>query len=192
MSDNIFVDYKKNLFNCLNNLDLSPVYKLADDIKLSWKEEKNIFLCGNGGSAANAIHIANDFLYKIAEISGRGVRATALPANQAILTCLGNDIGYENIFSKQLETLGKKGDMLIVLSGKGNSANILKVIETAKSKGIKTYAFLGFDGGKCLKLVDIPIHFAVNDMQIAEDLQLIVGHMLMQWLIKADLGGKID
>ena len=191
MPDNIFEDYKRHLFSCLDALDLSAVYKLAEDIKLSWKEEKSIFLCGNGGSAANAIHIANDLLYKTAEIYGRGIKATALSANQAILTCLGNDVGYENIFSKQLETLGKEGDLLIVLSGSGNSANILKIIDTAKKRKIKTYAFLGFDGGRCLKLVDVPIHFAVNDMQIAEDLQLIVGHMLMQWLAKANLGGKI-
>ena len=96
------------------------------------------------------------------------------------MTCLGNDIGYENIFSFQLETLGAKGDILIALSGSGNSPNILNAINAAKRMGIKSYAILGFNGGKCLSLADVSIHFPVNDMQIAEDLQLITGHMLMQ------------
>ena len=72
--------------------------------------------------------------------------------------------------------------MLIALSGSGNSANIVRVIEQAKSMGVKSYALLGFSGGKCKQLADVPIHFPVNDMQIVEDLQIIVGHMLMQWL----------
>ncbi len=183
MADGIFEDYQKRLCNCLRSFDWSPVYKLAEDIGLAWEKERHIFLCGNGGSAANAIHIANDFLYPIAKDKGKGVKVTALTANQAVLTCLGNDIGYENIFSFQLETLGKEGDVLIVLSGSGNSPNILNAIDTAKRKRMNTYGILGFNGGKCLGLVDVPIHFAVNDMQISEDLQLITGHMLMQWLI---------
>ena len=72
--------------------------------------------------------------------------------------------------------------MLIALSGSGNSTNIVRVIEQAKAMGVKSYAVLGFTGGQCKQLADVPIHFSVNDMQIAEDLQIIVGHMLMQWL----------
>ena len=71
---------------------------------------------------------------------------------------------------------------MIALSGSGNSPNIIRVIEQAKVMGVKSYAILGFTGGKCKKLVDVPIHFPINDMQIAEDLQIVVGHMLMQWL----------
>ncbi len=173
-------DYQNRLIRCIQTFDWSPVARLAQEILLIQKEGRHIFLCGNGGSAANAMHIANDLLYL--RLKGRGVKAEALPANQAVVTCLANDIGYENIFSFQLEQSGKEGDMLIVLSGSGNSKNILKAVETAKNMRIQTCAILGFDGGKCLKLVDIPIHFSINDMQIAEDLQLIVGHMLMQWL----------
>ncbi|MFA5339991.1 MAG: SIS domain-containing protein [Candidatus Omnitrophota bacterium] len=190
--DNIFVDYQKRLCDCLSSFDWSPVRKLAEDIRLAWDEERHVFLCGNGGSAANAIHIANDLLYPVTKNTKRGigVKVTALTANQSILTCLGNDIGYENIFSFQLETLGKEGDILIVLSGSGNSPNILNAVHAAKKKGIKTYGILGFNGGRCLEFLDVPVHFAVNDMQILEDLQLIAGHMLMQWLIKGQIPGK--
>ncbi|MFC1508551.1 SIS domain-containing protein [Candidatus Omnitrophota bacterium] len=183
MRNDVFMDYQKRLCSCLSSFDWSSVHKLAKDIELAWKEGKHVFLCGNGGSAANAIHIANDFLYLGAKNKKKGIKVTALTANQSVLTCLGNDVGYENIFSFQLETLGTDGDLLVVLSGSGNSPNILNAIRGAKEKKIKTYGILGFSGGKSLKLVDTPIHFAVNDMQIAEDLQLIVGHMLMQYLI---------
>lgn len=190
MRDDIFADYQKRLCDCLSSFDWSPVHKLAKDIRLAWKEGKHVFLCGNGGSAANAIHIANDLLYLMAKNKKKGIKVTALTANQSILTCLGNDIGYENIFSFQLETLGEEGDVLVVLSGSGNSPNILNAVRSAKRKKIKTYGILGFNGGRSLELVDVPIHFAVNDMQISEDLQLITGHMLMQWLINGESLGK--
>jgi D-sedoheptulose 7-phosphate isomerase len=183
VTDNIFEDYQKKICDCLHSFDWSPVYKLGQDIRSAQGKDRHIFLCGNGGSAANAMHIANDLLYPIAKNNGKGIKVTALTANQAVLTCLGNDIGYENIFSFQLETLAREGDILIVLSGSGNSSNILKAIAVAKEKKMITYGILGFNGGKCLKLVDTPIHFAVNDMQVSEDLQLIAGHMLMQWLM---------
>lgn len=182
MRATFFEDYKNRLINCLQSIDWSPVSRLAKEIVSVWKEGRRVFLCGNGGSAANAIHIANDLVCLRPKAKGKGINAAALPANQAVLTCLANDIGYENVFSFQLESLGKKGDILIVLSGSGNSSNILNAVYTAKKIEISTCAILGFDGGRCLSLVDIAVHFPVDDMQIAEDLQLIAGHMLMQWL----------
>ncbi|MDD5108725.1 MAG: SIS domain-containing protein [Candidatus Omnitrophica bacterium] len=182
-----FDSYQGRLSNCMQSYDWSTVERLAQKISSAQEEDRHIFLCGNGGSAANAIHIANDFL--CLRSKGKGAKVVALPANQAILTCLANDTGYENIFASQLEQLGGTGDILIALSGSGNSSNILKAIAAAKKMGILTCAILGFDGGKCLSLVDIPIHFAVKDMQIAEDLQLIVGHMLMQWFKKGPSNG---
>ena len=106
----------------------------------------------------------------------------ALSANPAVMTCLANDVGYEHVFSEQLAVQAEAGDLLIVLSGSGNSPNILCALEKAKVMGVKSYAVLGFAGGKSKQLADVAIHFPVDDMQIAEDMQLIVGHMLMQWL----------
>lgn len=182
MPEELIKSYQDRLINCMQSFDWLPVRRLVEKILSVRKDGGCIFLCGNGGSAVNAMHIVNDLLCLRSRAGGRGVNVTALPANQAILTGLANDIGYENIFSFQLTNLGKKGDLLIVLSGSGNSPNVLKALSTAKKIGIQTSAILGFDGGKCLELADIPIHFSINDMQIAEDLQLIVGHMLMQWL----------
>jgi D-sedoheptulose 7-phosphate isomerase len=110
------------------------------------------------------------------------MRVTALTANTSILTCLGNDVGYNDIFSEQLKTLGQAGDMLLVFSGSGNSPNVVRAIKTAKDLGMETYAIVGYDGGKCKELADHCIHIELNDMQISEDFQCIVGHMIMQWL----------
>lgn len=180
--NNLFADYSSRLQTVLATSDWSAVARLAADMQLCWQEGRRVFLCGNGGSAGNAIHLANDFLYGVAKQSGSGMKALALSANSAVMTCLGNDLGYEYIFSEQLAVQAQAGDLLIVLSGSGNSPNIIRIIEQAKVMGVKSYAVLGYSGGKCKNLADVAIHFAVDDMQIAEDLQLIVGHMLMQWL----------
>lgn len=148
-----------------------------------WQNGKQMFICGNGGSAGNAVHLANDFLYGVAQNTGRsGLRVEALSANTAIVTCLANDVGYADIYGVQLETKSNPDDLLLVLSGSGNSANVVRAIETGNQLGLKTSAILGYTGGRCLDVVDLPIHFPIDDMQISEDLQLVVGHMCMQWL----------
>ncbi len=175
-------DYARRLQAVLGNYDWSPVAALAGDLLRCWKGGNQVFLCGNGGSAGNAVHLANDFLYGISKVHGSGLRVHALPANTAVLTCLANDEGYDSIYSLQLAVQARAGDLLITLSGSGNSPNILKVMEQAKKMQVKTYAILGYSGGKAKAMADVPIHFAVDDMQIAEDMQLVVGHMIMQWL----------
>ncbi|MEI8033259.1 MAG: SIS domain-containing protein [Chlorobiaceae bacterium] len=177
-----FTEYSCRLQNVLANADWSGVKKLAEDMLLCWQAGQRVFICGNGGSAANAIHMANDFLYGISKSFGAGMKVLALSANPAVMTCLANDLGYEHVFSEQLAVQAVKDDLLIALSGSGNSANILCALEKAKDLGVKSYAILGYSGGRCLELADESIHFAVDDMQIAEDLQLIAGHMVMQWL----------
>lgn len=177
-----FEDYSRRLQGVLARSDWTPVSLLAADLLACWRDGRQVFLCGNGGSAGNAIHLANDLLYGIAKRLGGGLRVTALPANSSVLTCLANDVGYDSIFSHQLAVLARPGDVLVVLSGSGNSPNIVEVLGTARNMGVKTYAILGFTGGKALVQADVPIHFPVDDMQIAEDLQLVVGHMVMQYL----------
>lgn len=177
-----FEGYAKRLQTILQDADWSPVAVLAEAMLECWKSKRRVFLCGNGGSAGNALHLANDLHYGIGKGKLPGMRVQALPANVSVLTCLANDEGYEHIFSSQLAVEGDPGDILVVFSGSGNSPNILKAIEQAKKMGIRSFAVLGYSGGKAKTMVDVPIHFAINDMQISEDLQLIVGHMIMQWL----------
>jgi len=113
---------------------------------------------------------------------GKGLNAVSLTANPAVLTCIANDESYEKTFSTQLKAQAQPYDVLIALSGSGNSLNILAAIKQAKEMLVKTHAILGFDGGKAKGMVDNPIHVAVDDMQIAEDMQLVVGHIVTQWL----------
>lgn len=181
-ANDLIFGYSSKLQEVLASSDWSSVNLLAQDMLRCWQEKRQVFFCGNGGSAGNAVHLANDFLYGIAKKTGGGLRVQALSANSAVMTCLANDVGYESIFSEQLAVQAQAGDLLIALSGSGNSPNIVRVIEQAKAMDVKSYAILGFTGGKCKELADVPIHFPVNDMQIAEDMQLIVGHMMMQWL----------
>ena len=110
--------------------------------------------------------------------------ASAFSPNSAVITCLANDIGYEKIYSEQLKAKGKNGDLLVVLSGSGNSPNVVNAIVEGNKIGMKTFAIVGFDGGECKKIANHSIHFEINDMQISEDLQLIVLHMCMQWIYK--------
>lgn len=162
--------------------DWSNVVLLNETLARAWKENRQVFLCGNGGSAANAIHLANDLLYGVDKQSGRGLRVTALPANSSVLTCLANDVSYEDVFAQQLTVLANRGDVLIALSGSGNSPNIVKALTRARELGVESFAILGFTGGRALDLADHPIYFPVHDMQVAEDLQMMVGHMAMQCL----------
>jgi D-sedoheptulose 7-phosphate isomerase len=179
-----FADYAFRLETVIRASRWHDVARLAGELRDCWRDGRQVFLCGNGGSAANAMHLANDFLFGIAKGRRPGLRISALPSNPSIVTCLANDIGYDQVFSAQLAVHGQPGDLLIVLSGSGNSANIIQALKQARSMGIRTFAIVGYSGGKARALADVPIHFPVDDMQISEDLQLIAGHMLMQWLCK--------
>jgi len=178
----LFSDYSERLSAVLRAFDWAPVEGLAHDLLDCWRTGRQVFLAGNGGSGGNANHLANDFLYPLSKTHGSGLRVHSLCANPAALTCLANDEGYEEVFSMQLAVLAREDDVLIVLSGSGNSPNILRALEEAKKIGMTSYAMLGFSGGKAKDLADVPIHFEIDDMQIAEDAQMIVGHMLLQWL----------
>lgn len=174
--------YADRLAASLAAIPMEPVGALAAALRRAWGSGHSVYLCGNGGSAGNAAHLANDWLYGAGVNAGGGVRVEALSANTSVLTCLANDIGYEHIFSEQIRVKANPGDVLLVLSGSGNSPNVVAAIETANTMGLTTVAILGFSGGRCKDIAQHVIHFDVHDMQVAEDLQLVVGHICMQWL----------
>jgi len=179
-------EYLTKLLSCFCDEPISKMQQLSDDLLKLWEENNTVFVCGNGGSGANALHIANDLHFGIGDMlidKKKGLKADALNSNTAILSCLANDLGYENIFSNQINVKGSEKDILISLSGSGNSPNIIKAIKAARGKGMKTYSILGFDGGLAKKISDIPIHFKIDDMQIAEDTQVIVLNICIKWII---------
>lgn len=178
-------DYSARLASALTLPAINKVPELAEAFKRAWDSKNTIYLCGNGGSAGNAIHLANDFIYGAGLTRGIGLRIESLSANSAVLTCLANDIGYEEVYAEQLRVKANVGDVLLVFSGSGNSPNIVRALEMGNKLGMETFAILGFSGGRCKDLAKHPLHFEISDMQIAEDLQLIIGHMIMQWLCKS-------
>jgi D-sedoheptulose 7-phosphate isomerase len=179
----IINEYLKNLNFVIESITKEKIILLMNLIKILRKKNKRLFICGNGGSGANSIHLANDFTFsKITKKKLLDVES--LNANNAVITCIANDIGYDYIFSKQLELKAKKDDMLLVFSGSGNSKNIINVIKVAMKKKMKVFAILGYDGGKVKKLLkNNCIHIKINDMQIAEDFQIIIGHIIFKSLI---------
>ncbi len=181
--EDLFHKYATSLSAVISSQTWGEVENLAKAMYDTWENNRQLFLCGNGGSAGNAIHLANDFLYGMAsQTTGVGMKVEALSANSAVLTCLANDVGYSEIYAEQLMVKASARDMLVVLSGSGNSPNVIRALETANEIGMKTFAILGYSGGRCRELAQVPVHFEINDMQISEDLQLIVGHMCMRWL----------
>src|SRR3954462_10930803 len=132
----LFSDYSRRLNATLKAFDWAPVERLAYELLDCWQTGRQVFLAGNGGSAANASHLANDLLYPVSKVPGSGLRVHSLTANASVMSCLANDEGYDQVFALQLGVLARKGDVLIVLSGSGNSPNIVKALETAKAIGM--------------------------------------------------------
>ena len=120
---------------------------LGQALRDAWEADRTVYLCGNGGSAGNAVHLANDFLLGAGRRAGRGLRVEALSANPAVLTALANDMGYDQIYAEQIKVKANAGDILIVLSGSGNSPNVINALEVGNAKGMRTFAILGFSGG---------------------------------------------
>lgn len=178
----LFLSQTSRLAQELQRHDWSSAVVLTEALARAWKENRQVFLCGNGGSGASACHWATDLVYPVSKKLGHGLKIRSLVSNPGLLTCLANDEGYEHIFSAQLRVQAEPGDLLIVLSGSGNSANILHALKYAREMGVRSFAILGFSGGKALHLADVPIHFQVDDMQLAEDFQVILGHLVMRAL----------
>ena len=185
--------YLNDLFNSFDDLVFEKIEALSLLLISAWKNNRKVFICGNGGSGANSIHIANDFLYGVG-VSGDepilpGLSIESLVSNQAIITCLSNDIGYENIFSYQLKVKASQNDILIVLSGSGNSKNISNAIKYANENNITTFALVAFDGGECKNIADDYIHINENNMEIAEDAQMIIFNICKKYLssIKSEI-----
>src|SRR6201995_4984575 len=120
----LFSDYSSRLSATLERFDWAPVERLAHELLDCWQTGRQVFFAGNGGSGGNANHLANDFLYALSKTRGSGLRVHSLSSNPSVITCLANDEGYDEVFSLQLAVLAQKGDVLIVMSGSGNSPNI--------------------------------------------------------------------
>lgn len=155
----------------------------------SFKENKKLLLCGNGGSAADCQHIATEFVIRLSHnIQRPALPAIALTTDTSNLTAGGNDIGFENVFARTIEGLGNENDVLFAISTSGNSKNIIKAVEKAKEKKIYTIGFLGGTGGKLKDLVDLPIIIPSSNTQRIQEGHITVAHIICE-LVEDELYG---
>jgi len=170
-----------------NNLNLLDRYQIDNAIKLiadTWKAEKQIITLGNGGSSLTALHFINDWNKSIFMSTGRSFKGRCLVDNIGLVMSYGNDISFQDIFVEQLKNILNEGDLVLAISGSGNSENVIRAIEYANSNGAVTLGLCGFDGGKLKHVAKNIIFVNVNDMQITEDVHSIFGHIVMQTLCK--------
>ncbi|HBH49716.1 MAG TPA: phosphoheptose isomerase [Bacteroidales bacterium] len=187
-----FKDYFKRLKNTIDSLDIQSLEKTVEIILKAREEGKTMFIFGNGGSAANASHIAGDFLKGISYGLEKRFRVHCLNDNMAATTAITNDLNYDEVFLEQLKTWLNPGDIVIGISGSGNSTNVLKTIEWANQHGANTIGVCGYKGGKLIDLVDTAILAPINDMEISEDIHIIVFHAIKQLVLKRIKGNQVE
>ncbi len=178
-----FTQVREEIKTALESVDEELIGKLIDQIWTTITNRKRIFLIGNGGSSATCDHFAND-LTLLGIRNETIIDCRSLSSNNALLTCVANDYGYEHVFSKQLETICQNGDLLICFSASGNSKNLINACQVVKMKGALVASVLGFDGGELKERSDISIHFKtlLGNYGVAEDSHLILCHYLSRKL----------
>lgn len=177
-------EYMRQLQQTISQLPEEKIQDVVDTLKRAHAEGRQVFILGNGGSASAASHIACDFQKGVKETSGKRFRALSVTDNVAIMTAWANDTDYENVFAEQLDSLLEPGDIVIGISGSGNSPNVIKAIEKANEMGAVTMGWSGFDGGKLAKAAQKPIVIPSDNMQRIEDVHLIIGHVVFHCLMK--------
>lgn len=184
---NFAKNYLKKLQKTIEILDLNSLEKIIEVISQAYQEKKQIFVMGNGGSAANASHFAADLSKNTVkdanDIEEKRFKITALTDNISKITALANDLSFADIFAEQLKDLVNQGDLVIVISASGNSANIIKAVQQAKIRGAKTIGLLGFKtGGQVKELIGYPLVIQSDHYGRIEDLHSIVQHVIISYL----------
>ncbi len=170
--------YRNDLLETIGKIDLGAVNQALDWLEEARENERHIFICGNGGSAATSSHFVVDMLKGASFNREKRFRIMALNDQMPTLTAYANDVHYDCVFAEQLRNFAKPGDLVIALSGSGNSPNVLKAIEYANSIGCKTIAMTGRDGGKLAPMASLNIHVPSPHMGRIEDGHHIVCHMM--------------
>jgi len=178
-----YFNYLKEIFE---KIDVSEVKAFVETILAARENSSTIFFIGNGGSAATASHFANDLAFGTNEYK-KPFKVMSITDNVPVLTSLGNDYGYDEIFVRQLRVYAKEGDLLVAISASGNSQNIIKAFEYSSTSGIKTIAISAFNGGKMKDMADQVVHIPTEDKEYgpAEDMHMILDHLVSNYLMRA-------
>jgi D-sedoheptulose 7-phosphate isomerase len=173
--------YLDELRAAIDSLPRDRLTELGDMLYRAYTNEKQVFTLGNGGSASTASHMAADLSKNTIGPNMSRFRILSLNDNQAMMTALANDIGYEHVFREQLQNLIRPGDLLIALSGSGNSPNVLNAIRYARHQCAEVVGILGFGGGEAASLVDVAIVVPSSHYGIVEDVHLVINHILVDY-----------
>ncbi len=157
--------------------NVANIIFLAKKIAEAFSKDNKVLLCGNGGSAADAQHIAAEFVNKF-RIERTPLPAIALTTDTSIITSIANDYSFAQVFSKQVKAIGKPGDVLVAISTSGNSENIIQAVRTAHDMGIYTAAFTGRDGGRLSRIVDMPMIVKSDDTPRIQEVHIMAAHMI--------------
>ena len=169
---------------------MGEILKAVDLLSSCYKLGNKLLLCGNGGSAADCQHIATELMIRLSHhIQRPALPAIALTTDTSNLTAGGNDIGFENVFARNVEGLGNNDDVLLAISTSGNSPNVIKAVDMAHKKGMKVIGFLGGDGGKLKDKVDLPIVIPSTNVQRIQEGHITVAHIICE-LVEDKLYGK--
>lgn len=178
-------DYFRHLFELLNSLDLDKVVAFTKELEVARQNDNTVFFIGNGGSAATASHMANDFGANInkGDENAPSFRALSLTDNSAIMSAISNDDGYQNLFVNQLRIHYRPGDKLVAISASGNSPNILLAAQWVKKQKGTVISLTGFDGGRLKEISDIGIHVETGKGEYGpvEDIHMIMDHLIVTW-----------
>jgi Phosphoheptose isomerase len=181
-------DYIALEMETLKKLDVDSIDLAMNLIMKAYENKKKIYIFGNGGSSATASHFQNDFNKGISEYVDTKFNFTCLNDNVATLMAIANDIGFEEVFRFQLKNKLEEGDLVIAISGSGNSKNVILAAEYAKSQGNQVIGLTGYDGGKLKELSDVSLHADVMSMQVTEDIHMIFDHLIMSIFYKTLCG----
>jgi len=175
----------------LERLNENSLQAAINMVGRAFKAGKKIVTCGNGGSASTASHYITDWAKMINLATNEKFRGVSLVDNVGLITAYGNDLSYEEVFSGQCKALLDEGDLLIAVSGSGNSPNILSALRQADEMGAHTLGILGYDGGEAAKIAHHSFIVPSFDMQVCEDIHLMFGHMVMKTYCQLDIRGVV-
>ena len=178
--------YVGNLVAVLNALPLDAIDRALAALEAAYDEGRQVFIVGNGGSAATASHMCNDLVWGMAQIGRPSFRAIALTDNVPLMTAISNDLSYDEVFTVPLRALAKPGDLLVVISGSGNSRNAVRAAEVAKEMALNTVGFLGRGGGKLGAMVDVPVVVPSDDYGPIEDIHMMFDHLIISYFRKRE------
>lgn len=173
--------YFEGIRSNIEEIDPEQLEAITGEFRRAWREGRRIFLLGNGGSASTASHMATDLGKGTAQPGVPRFKVISVTDNMSMVTAYANDLSYEDVFVEQLKNHLEPGDVVVGITGSGNSPNVLKAIRWARESGAVTVGFIGFGGGKLASMVDHQITFSSKNYGVVEDLHLSLNHILSQF-----------